>query len=1200
MYGHRLLLVYAQSGAGKTSLFNAKIAPTLEDQGFQVLPPTRVWGLIPESVDPQAIKNLYVFHALQGLQDVADPGALWDKSLAAFLQGHPRPTSREGRPAPRAIIFDQFEELFSSYPVRWQGQREEFFRQVAEALEDDPLLRVVLVIREDYLAQLDPFARLLPERLRIRFRVERLGKDAARQAIEEPLVKLETGRSFTPEAAEYLVEQLLKVKAFGPDRKVVEVEGPYVEPVQLQVICSRLWDGLLPDETVITVDHIEKFGDVDEALLEFYERAITLVVEGGGAGEGKQATWFERWPTSPIGLSTRLRFAIRERKLRAWFERELITPEGTRGTVFQGQTETSGIPNPLVMALDDVHLIRSEARAGARWYELTHDRFIEPIQESNKRWRDKWTKRLSTLLATTLFALVSIALLTLAQAQTRIKLTRKAEAAATAQAESNTLAQQAITIQKTQPDLALLLSLEATRRSATFPARSGLLTMVQIPATFLHGHQDPIKGMAFSRDDQMLASADSGGTIVLWDMGTGRQHSRLETSGATQVQSLAFSPDGRLLASGGCANPDPAAERCTEGVIRLWDVATGREVEALHGHTHEVSSVAFSPDGRVLASGSCGKVLPGSVSCAQGEIRLWDVLRGEEMAAGRGHTNEVLTLAFSPDSQSLVSCGASGTITLWDLTTRPLVGKPLGGDAGAVNSVAFSPDGQMLAAGGADGAITLWDVATRQLVGDLLSGGAGEVYGIAFSPHGQSLAAGAADGTITLWDVTTREPLGNPLGGHAGAVNSVAFSSDGNTLASGGDDSKAVLWDVGQDSQLGSSLPGSLATVGSVAFSPDGGLLAWGSDNGVIVLWDTQDDHERARFETPGATAVQSVAFSPDGRTLATGADDGTLIVWDVPPPEPTPDQMPHKLILGTGVESPVWSVAFSPDGQMLASSGCREFDPIIGRCTQGEIHLWDVKGQEVATLLGHTTEVWNVAFSPDGRMLASDGCGQFDPEAASCAQGEIRLWDVARGEVIHTLPGPAKKANNLAFSPEGGVLASAGCGQVSPGTGSCSGEILLWDTETGEKLSALGGHEGEVLSLAFSPDGETLASTGLDGTIILWDVPSFQKLGHLLPTGDDVGWPVWSVAFSPDGQELATGNDFGGVTLWDISYRSWQERACRTANRNMTQEEWRLYLGQNVPYECICPNLPSCQEHSADSSGEPQSTSTNDTGSAE
>jgi tetratricopeptide (TPR) repeat protein len=360
VFSHPLVLVYAQSGAGKTSLFNAQVAPALEKKRFEVLPLTRVRCAMPKGIEPQDIANFYVFNALLNLESEADPQALVDKSLVAFLEERPRANGTEGQSVPRAIIFDQFEEIFTPYPERWYEQQEAFFHQVAEALAADPLLRMVFVIREDYIAQLDPYAPLLPEKLRPRFRLERLRQGAALSAVTGPLT--DTERSFAEGVAEQLVEDLLKVRVTTAAGKTEVVAGEFVEPVQLQVVCQGLWRDLPPEVTKITQDHLQAFGDVNQALSGFYERSIKGATQEPGIKMGD---------------------------LREWFEHTLITPAGTRGTVYRGQEETGGIPNVAVDVLESLHLIRGEWRAGARWYELTHDRFIEPIQESNKVWRKK-------------------------------------------------------------------------------------------------------------------------------------------------------------------------------------------------------------------------------------------------------------------------------------------------------------------------------------------------------------------------------------------------------------------------------------------------------------------------------------------------------------------------------------------------------------------------------------------------------------------------------------------------------------------------------------------------------------------------------------------------------------------------------------------------------------------------------------------
>jgi formylglycine-generating enzyme required for sulfatase activity len=360
---HPAVLLYAQSGAGKTSLINAKLIPLLRDEeGLQVMPVARVRGEVPKEVQPEQIKNLFVFNTLSGwMESEADPAQLVGLSLSAFLfgeaEGWPRPKDEEGQPTLRVVIFDQFEELFTLYPERWT-EREGFFAQVADALSKDPFLRVLFVLREDYLAQLDPYVALLPERLRTRFRLERLRQEAALAAVKGPL--MDTERSFAPGVAEGLVEELLKIRVETRVGEAVEVAGEFVEPVQLQVVCQSLWEELPSDVTEITQPHLRAFGDVDQALLTFYERALRNAVQ--------QAK-------------------VREGGLRAWFGRDLVTPMGTRGTVYRGAKSTGDVPNVAVDALESQHLIRAERRAGARWYELTHDRFIGPIQRSNEAWR---------------------------------------------------------------------------------------------------------------------------------------------------------------------------------------------------------------------------------------------------------------------------------------------------------------------------------------------------------------------------------------------------------------------------------------------------------------------------------------------------------------------------------------------------------------------------------------------------------------------------------------------------------------------------------------------------------------------------------------------------------------------------------------------------------------------------------------------
>jgi hypothetical protein len=348
---HRVVLLYSTSGAGKSSLVNAGVVPALLERGYQVLPAGRVGSPVPAEAVAET-----VFAASLIAQWSPAGSAPQARTIAELLNALPRGEDVDGEPPQRAVVIDQFEEIFTAHPEHWD-QRTAFFVQLREALDADDRLRLVLALREEYVAQLDPYTELLPTRLRTRFRLERLDDTSAREAVAKPLRG--TRRSFAPDAAGELVRNLRRVRVQTADGETLEVEGEYVEPVQLQVVCQELWDNLPDDLSVITVDHLEELADLDAVLGRFYEDSLKAATE---------------------------RARVSQPKLRRWVREELITPGRTRSTVYRGATETAGIPNAAVDALEDKRLVRAEERAGAKWYELTHDRLIEPVRVSNERF----------------------------------------------------------------------------------------------------------------------------------------------------------------------------------------------------------------------------------------------------------------------------------------------------------------------------------------------------------------------------------------------------------------------------------------------------------------------------------------------------------------------------------------------------------------------------------------------------------------------------------------------------------------------------------------------------------------------------------------------------------------------------------------------------------------------------------------------
>jgi hypothetical protein len=345
---NRFFVLYAASGAGKTSLFNVGIRPLIEDE-LEILPTVRFQVPVPRSLPDVA--NVYTYAALAGWAEPRDINKLTRTSLAEFLANRPRRfTQPVDLPMPRLLVFDQFEELFTTHPDRWQ-QRREFLEQLAEASGSDPDLRVLVVIREDFLARLLSFADTLFNGLKDRYFLEPLRKPAAELAVAGPMRS--TGRSFAPGAVEELVRRLMTTRIDIGDEQIVQIEGEFVEPVLLQVVCQTLWNMLTADVSIITLNNVE---DVNTSLARFY---------------------------SDIVRKAAARSGVTERQIREWVEQELIThPGGTRGTVYAGPKTTEGLPNEVVAFLEG-KLLRAEFRAGARWLEITHDSLLAPIEQSN-------------------------------------------------------------------------------------------------------------------------------------------------------------------------------------------------------------------------------------------------------------------------------------------------------------------------------------------------------------------------------------------------------------------------------------------------------------------------------------------------------------------------------------------------------------------------------------------------------------------------------------------------------------------------------------------------------------------------------------------------------------------------------------------------------------------------------------------------
>ena len=552
----------------------------------------------------------------------------------------------------------------------------------------------------------------------------------------------------------------------------------------------------------------------------------------------------------------------------------------------------------------------------------------------------------------------------------------------------------------------------------------------------LTAHTSEVNCLVFSPDGNILASGGEDGTILLWHRSTGAQ--KVLTKSTESVSNLVFSPDGKTIASG------------SGDTIRFWDTITGEEKDALTGLPGHINNLSFSPDGKTIVS----------VTGGDSEVCISNIITGKPQKTFTVRmTDNVFSVAFSPDGKIVAIGNSDGNIYLSDLNTGKLMRK-LTGHSEDVQRVVFSPDGRTIASSSyLDETVRLWDAHTGEHRRTLTEH-TGDIEGLTFSPDGKTLASsGSGDGTIRFWDVRTGDQK-HAVTGHEDYVYSVAFNPDGKFFASGYADGSIRFWDAETGRHL-KTFKGSNYDASCLVFSLDGKTLAH-TDGLNIRLQDAHTGEEKMRL-TGHTWGMHSMVLSPDGDTLASGSEDRTIRLWDMHTGE-------HKRTLN-GHQHRVYSVAFSPDGKTLASGS-----------DDNTVRLWDVDtGETQMILTGHAGEfegvdnghssvegVKSVAFSPDGKTLASGG-----------GDNVIHLWDIGTGKREMTLVGHTHWVFSLAFSPDSKTLAS----------GSNDSDIRLWDPHTGEHKKTLTGHGNWVRSIAFSSDGKTLVSGSDDGSVLLWNI---------------------------------------------------------------------------------------------------------------
>ena len=1160
LIAERIVLLHSPSGAGKSSLIQAGLAPHLAER-FGVFPPVRVNLEPPEEVRGVTGLNRYVLSTLVSLEE----GLPVEKRLPLTvlaglrLEGYlekrsPPDETRENS----LLLFDQFEEVLTVSPN--DGPlKQEFFEQLGESLQNRHRW-ALFAVREDYMGGLAPYARAIPNRLGVTFRLELLGLQAARLAIQQPAKN--RGVDFTDEAAEKLVEDLSRIQIQQPDGSFVTGPGPSVEPVQLQVVCFNLWQSHAADDKIIDEGDLQRVGSVDHALASYYATAVRNVAESAN---------------------------VPERILRQWFDKHLITPDGIRSQVLKGAEYTEGLQNIVLRLLEVTHLIRGETRAGKTWYELSHDRMVGPVRQDNAAWFDR---NLSLLQRQAVqwnqkergegLLLRGDALEQVEAGISGVQLTPDEQAFLDAclvlrKREQRDLRQRQFIIAGLAATLVFLAlavlgffrTNEETRRAQNAEDRAVQnLAKAQVAgkqaeqsaSTAMTARADAVQERQNARSLEIASLAAQSIEIdpeLILHLAVQIITERYSLEGEGLLRRALLSPPVKLTLQGhyGAVYSiayDHAGTRLVtasaDGTARIWDAETGQVLLVLSGHSGAVNSAVFSPDGKLVATGG-----------ADTTVRLWDAASGQMLQNMTGHSGAVNSVAFSPDGQKIISASDDKTARIWNVESGSQ-DDSLEKHTASVRSALFSPDGRYIATGGYDAIINIWDAANHSLVKSLSNGegvsamafspdsqsilstwgynaqrlnikgdtvtsyvGAHTWYlaGVSFSPDGKQVVTASRDHTVNIWDAESGTSIIN-LRGHSGAVYAAAYDPSGNYLATASDDHTVRIWDIGTWRK--STLFGYPGYVFRGAYSPDGHLMATTGSDGMLRGWNAQTGSVVSEWPYPDYVANR-VHFSPDGRQLITSSDDATWRIWDIA----TQRQVYQSN--GTNIIS---DARFSPDGTRILTTS-----------RDGLGMIWDaVTKQQLVVLRGHGSGVWTGAFSPDGQMAVT-----------SSADGTARIWNTSTGEQLQILTGHSDLVTSAAFDSAGKRIVTA----------SVDSTARIWDAGTGQTLFVLTGHTAEITDAVFSPDGHMVATASRDHTVILWNADTGIEIIQLVNHKKD----ILSVEFSPDGRYLLTTSLDGTARIDPVHFEDVLALARSVlSQRELTCEERVKYLFEQL----ACP----------------------------
>ena len=1069
LFESRILLVYGESGTGKSSLVNCGLLNKLNntehipiyirrfDNILESLSET-IQVLLQESSPRQMLTALMFKKALREVSDDTHKQLIF--------------------------IFDQFEELF----IFGTKEERQSLIQVLKVLgESDIDCRFIFIIREEYFVNIAEFEKQIPNFLSNRLRIEKMNRSNAIEAIKGTCNVNEI------QVEEGFAENLLMKLNPG---------SPGVELTYLQISLDRVFNLAVHDKKndkeliIFTKELIEKTGNVSDLLGSFLDDQISIMLK----------------PETALAiLKSFVSYKGTKRQL------NLVDVKDYANTLGENVKEKDVLE--IIRTLVLLRILCDVDENG--YYELRHDalaakifekisaseieileirQFIESshyfwkkhgvlLSEDDLKYISPFEKKLT--LSIDLSGFIEMSKVKLINSRIRkrnvmvsggiiiiillsifsvwaLKERNRAENLKTkALAEKYNL--QAANLAIHDPTKGLRLaeyaySIDSSNQNilsniTRIYSDNIFYTLIAKQEDAFAKQEDAIYALAFSPDSKSILTGSGDGTARLWDLHGNMIKMFIGHSGF--VNSVAFSPDGQTILTG---SSDRSA--------RLWDL-NGKVVTDFKGHGMAVNSVAFSSDGKKILTGSMDRT-----------ARLWD-LNGNVLQEFKGHNSSISAVAFSNDCQYIVTGSSDSTARLWNIKGKQL--KVLSKNLDIVTTVAFSPDGKKILVGSNDKTIKLLDLDGKII--RIFTGYPGEVNDVVFSPDGGKILVGASDGYVMLTDLNGNEI--KEFKGHTLLVKAVAFSPDGTKIATGSGDCTAKLWDLNENiSQVYNGHTGKITSVkfsrngkefltgssdktarlwdlsgntieifkghrngiNDVAFSPDGAKVLTGSDDGTARLWDLQG--KLIKIYTGHTKAIMSVTFSPDGQKILTGSTDATARLWDI---------SGKTLMIFRGHNTSVNSVAFSPDGKTILTGG-----------SDYSARLWDLNGNVLTILKGQLSRINSVAFSPDGQSFLTGSFGS-DPTA--------RLWDL-KGKLLKVFKGHTTSIFSVAFSPDGSKLLAGSADQTA----------ILWNIQ-GNIEQVFSGDNSYVRSVAFSPDGQHIL-IGLDnGNIRMYPVKmSFQS----------------------------------------------------------------------------------------------------------